>query len=337
MSKIVLVRTPRELVKLNQIGYGWKDINFSAYTTDDELLKVGFKGKSIGRKTNQIKTFFNLKARDCVVVPVSGAIAIAEVIGNKSYVNPSPFKFAENRIEVKYLSDKNGNVFIPRKSLSTALQTRLKIQMAIARLDGFSGDIEKLKAGLDSGELHTIRTEVVFEIERQKGIFTEELLKRLQSGKVGIQAGGYGLEKLIKELLQIEGYEATIQAKNQTSGIADIDIKATKQNNVTGKEEKLLIQVKHHNGTTSTTGVKQLIASTETGDKILITTADSLDSVASKLAEDNSIIVRNGVELVDWIYENIELLSNETREQLGIAIVPVLIPLQFPPETAITV
>jgi restriction system protein len=199
--------------------------------------------------------------------------------------------------------------------------------MAIARLDGFSGDIEKLKAGLDSGELHTIRTKVVSEIERQKRIFTEELLNRLQSGKVGIQAGGYGLEKLIKELLRIEGYEATIQAKNQTSGIADIDIKATKQNNVTGKEEILLIQVKHHHGTTGTTGVEQLIASTETEDKILITTANSLDTAAIKLAVDNSIIVRDGGKLVDWIYENIEQLSNETREQLGVAIIPVLIPL----------
>jgi hypothetical protein len=90
VSKIVLVRAPRELVKLNQIGYGWKEVNFSAHATGEELLKVGFKGKNIGRKANQIKTFFNLKAGDCVVVPVSGAIAIAEVIGNKSYVNPSP-------------------------------------------------------------------------------------------------------------------------------------------------------------------------------------------------------------------------------------------------------
>ena len=81
--EIVLVRSARELINQNQIGYGWENINFSIYSSDEDLIEDGFKkqGYNLGRKTKQIKRYFNLKKDDIVIVPVSGAIAIGIVKG----------------------------------------------------------------------------------------------------------------------------------------------------------------------------------------------------------------------------------------------------------------
>lgn len=134
------------------------------------------------------------------------------------------------------------------------------------------------------------------------------------------------MERLVKELLEIEGYSAKIESKNQSSGIADIDISAEKIDRF--NQCRLLIQVKHHKGETSNHGLKQLIAY-DTNDetdvqKWLITTAD-LSDTSKQLAEDNQIRVMNGKELVNWIDESLEYLSVGTKQQLGIINVPQLV------------
>ncbi|MBN2825624.1 MAG: hypothetical protein JXQ76_09885, partial [Campylobacterales bacterium] len=86
MQNILLVRSPSELIALEQVGYGWSGINFSEYSSDTEVINaIKTKGWSLGRKANMIKRFFNLKKGDIVVLPFSKSIAIAEVEGTKSY------------------------------------------------------------------------------------------------------------------------------------------------------------------------------------------------------------------------------------------------------------
>lgn len=331
--QIILVRSPRELINKNQIGYGWENIDFSSYETDKELIEKGFKkqGYNLGRKTKQIKRYFNLKENDIVIVPVSGAIAIAIVEGTKSYLKNPLEKYSNNRIKVKYLSSSDKNIFIPRKSLTTALQSRLKIRMSIANLNEFRDEINQHIASLDKGEIHTWAKEVEQKESEAINLFKVKLLKRLKDGKnIGLSSGGYGLEKLVKELLTINGYQARISAKNATSGIEDIDVIATKSNELTSDVEALFIQVKHHNGRTSDWGIKQLIAYDVSEEdyayfrKILITTGEVNDT-DKQLAQDNEIIIIEGRILIDWIYNNIENLETNTKVSLGITSRPTLI------------
>ena len=58
--------------------------------------------------------------------------------------------------------------------------------------------------------------------EIKKEAFKQELLHSITSGNTRLSAGGNGLERLIVELLRIEGYNANIQAKNQSPDLADI-------------------------------------------------------------------------------------------------------------------
>jgi restriction system protein len=330
--KIVLVRSPRELIENGQIGYGWAGLRFSDYKTIEKLLGEGIKnsGYKVGRKTKQIKRYFGLEKGDLVIVPVSGAIAIAVVDGEKTYKEDAAVKHGENRIKATYLSDKNGNVFIPRKCLTTEFQSRLKIRMSVANFGEFSDEVDRHVEALKNGEIHTWEKETEKREEELERHFKVKLLDRLRKGEnVGLRAGGYGLEQLVKELLEIKGYQAKIQAKNKSSGIDDVDVVATRENGITPDAEGLLIQVKHHKGLTGSTGLKQLEAYDVDEEfsffrKVLITTAE-LDDVMKNRAENSGIVTMDGNGLVNWIYDNIEQLRSSTRMALGISSIPALV------------
>lgn len=328
----VLVRSPRKLIQRHEIGYGWRDINFSSYLSFSELFKKEFidTGKAYGRRKKQIERYFNLKEGDVVVIPTSGTIAFAKVEGTKVYNKDSSISYSENRIKVSYLKDKSDNSFIPRQALTTQLQSRLKIRMAIADLSDFSDEIDKHISSLDEGNIYTWKSEIEEKENYDEIVFKEKLLKRLKKGnKISLSAGGYGLEKLVSELLDINGYVSRIQPKNQSSGIDDIDIIAKKHNFLTDDIECLYIQVKHHTGTTGLTGLKQLTEYKNDDEyslirKVLISTG-IFDNPLKEIAEKENIYLIEGDELVNLIYNNITQLSLNTKISLGITTTPQLI------------
>lgn len=324
----VMVRSPK-LIKQNQIGYGWARVDFSQFDTVTDLINQGFKDIDRGRQTNQIKRYFNLKQGDYVVVPFSGSIAIAEVVGQKSH-HPitKGLRYGENRITVSYLQHKDG-YFIPRNNLSTALQNRLKIRTTICDLNAFSEELYKHIESVKNNTLYTWDTEQEQKLQENTETFKKNLLARLRNNKeMNLKSGGIGLEKLIQEILEAKGYTAYIPAKNEKSGIQDVDIIATRMAEFSGKQEVILIQAKHHAGTTNSHGVKQ-VAAYEINEeeytyieRVLITTA-AFKNI--EFAEQNNVTVLAGAEFVDWIYENLEYLSKKSLSALGVSNVPTLL------------
>jgi restriction system protein len=163
--------------------------------------------------------------------------------------------------------------------------------------------------------------------EKAQAEFEAEFLAALRSGNVGLESGGYGLEKLIKELLVLEGYEASILGKNQGADISDIDIKATK-NDWLG-DQVLYVQAKHHKGHSDDHGIKQLKAIEDPNDqdhvvtKLFVTTG-TLSDEAISLANEYDIRTLNGEELVKWLVERLDDLSADTKLLLGVVSVPQL-------------
>lgn len=324
----VMVRSPN-LIKNSQIGYGWGNVDFSQFSATADLMEQGFKGVNVGRQTNQIKRYFNLKQGDYVVVPFSGTIAIAEVMGEKThYPITEGIAFGENRVSVRYLKHKDG-YFIPRNNLSTALQNRLKIRMTICDLNEFSDELYKHIEAIKNDKLYTWSIEQELKIQQNTENFKSGLLSRLQSNKnINLQSGGIGLEQLIKEILEAKDYKAHIPAKNEKSGIQDVDIIATRLSEFSEKKEGIFIQVKHHDGTTGTHGIKQ-VAEYEINeddyaqiDRVLITTADFKNK---DFAELHNITVLAGIDFVNWIYDNLDYLSKGSLSALGISSLPTLL------------
>lgn len=327
-TNFMMVRSPK-LIKNNQIGYGWNIVDFSQFDNITDLIKQGFKGVDVGRQTNQIKRYFNLKEGDYVIVPFSGTIAIAEVIGQKShYPITEGIQYGENRISVRYLKHNDG-YFIPRSNLSTALQNRLKIRMTVCDLSEFSDELYKHIESIKNDKLYTWNTEQELKLQQNTEKFKADLLSRLRSNKdINLRSGGIGLEYLIKEVLEAKGYKAHIPAKNEKSGIQDVDIIATRLSEFSEKKEGIFIQVKHHAGTTDNHGIRQ-VAEYEVNeddysqiDKVLITTADFKNNDFANL---HNVTVLAGADFINWIFDNLEYLSEDSLLALGISSLPTLL------------
>lgn len=324
MSKIILVRSPEQLIKQNLVGYGWKSINFSSFDNFSSLLEFVKNEKiKIGRQRKQMERFFQLISGDIVVVPTYRAIVIGTIVGEKSHADG--IDFGHNRISIKYFSDEYGNAIkIPRDKLTQGLQSRLKIRMTVASLAEFSNEVMPYISMLKKNKKFDLGSVFKQKEDSACEVFKKSLLANLINGDTFLKSGGYGFEKLIKEMMEIEGYTAKIDAKNKTSDISDVDITAIRNDPLSSN--RVLIQAKHHKGVTSAWGIKQLIAveDDEHHDKWLITTGE-VAAETKKFAEDNVINVMNGKQFIDWVYSRVEQLSPLTKESLGISIMPQII------------
>ncbi|WBA13858.1 restriction endonuclease [Salinivibrio proteolyticus] len=324
MSQIILVRSPEELISESLAGYGWGCIDMSSFSEFSDLMQyVEDENIDIGRQRNQIYRFFHAKPGDVVVVPISRAIVIGVVREGK--VHKENGGYGSNCINVDYFKDENGEpIKIPRAQLSERLESRLKIRMTIAPLNEFADEIDEYVRELKDNKKVCFDSIFQQKKDAQVAEFKRGLLSRLRNGETTLESGGYGLEKLVKELMELEGYSAQIAAKNKTSDISDVDIEASRTDPVSSN--RVFIQVKHHRGETDGLGIRQLAAIDEDEhvDKWLITTADVADETL-EFATTASVSVMDGSKLVDWIYDRIDELSVSSKERLGIGVLPQII------------
>jgi restriction system protein len=165
--------------------------------------------------------------------------------------------------------------------------------------------------------------------EKRREAFSKELLCRIREGDVHLKGGGLGLEDLVAELLEHEGYdEASRIAKDRFDDSGDADVRATKADRF--GEQKLLVQVKHHHGNSGHKGIRQLIAIRDNEpetwgdhDLVLVTTGSVTDDVRDEATE-NGIQVLDGNDFIEWLLDHVGLLSSRFRRLLGISEVPEL-------------
>ncbi|SIR13591.1 restriction system protein [Alkalispirochaeta americana] len=324
MSKCILVRSPWVLVKEGWIGYGWSRVDFSSFSSHKDLIRCFRESRiDFGRSEKQIVRFFNIAEGDIVVVPVPGAILIGVSTGKKSY--GEGVKHGSNRVSVDFFRNAEGNlVKVPRKSLSTAFSSRLRIRQSVVSLSEFAPEIEQIIASLKGGgsAIYSSHVQEMDALEVES--FREAMLDNIRSGRTYLPCGGAGLEELVLELLKLDGYEAAIMAKKGQDGVADVDIAAFKTDFLSST--KLLIQVKHHVGASGFHGVKQIQAAEDEEQVLrwLITTAEVSDELREK-AQVSNVNIMDGQEFSGWLTSHVAALSVSTRNKLGISSVPSLL------------
>lgn len=323
-----LIRSPLSVVKKGFVGYGRKKVNFSEFTNSKDVIEaINLRYESgIGRNTNNVTRFFNLKAGDIVIVPLTKSFAIGKVVGDKFFDETYADEMACNLVRVEFLQV-NGHVLrIARSQLSTVLQTRLRIRTAVASLQKFKAEIDKIIEDVENNGAYKQDSYYIGQVAEAIDNFKKKILFSIKKGETGLEAGGKGLEHLIEELLKLNGYSTNIEAKNKTSDKSDVDIIATKTDRFI--ESNLLIQVKHHSGFTNHTGIDQLIL-WKNDDKInydkWLFTSGQISDDNQTYAENNNIKLMDGDELAEWIYENVERLSIKFKQQLGIIEIPYVI------------
>jgi len=333
-----LVRTKRDLVEKGVIGIGWSRVNFSDFSTGKDLIKsIQTNNYKIPRSKPAILRFFGLKKGDIIVVPLVKSIAIGIVDDDKTtFSEADKGKDRANQRSVKfYIRDDKKLFTISRENLNHAFQKNIRVPGGIVKdiskyKDQINNAIESITSGKPINRQNWIQ-----ENGQTRECFTSTLLKQINNGKTYLRAGGIGLEQLVKELLVKEGYEAKVLGKQMFNGSADADIEATrKDTSVSTKftQPKLLVQVKHHQGTTGALGVKQLELINKNHDNyldrhlVLVTSAKVSASLREK-SELSGIRIIEGEELAGWIYDHLSKLSSKMKATLGIECVSEIMQL----------
>lgn len=317
------------------VAVGWSKVDFTTAATVDaaveavttEYYRDGKTAPQVaGKKRNEVRRFMNIKAGDRIIVPRWSGLMLATASGEPCFNHEAAgARDLGNQHRVQYLMDGARPRIIPRSALSEGLARRLRVRgSTISDLKEFEREVGRLF----EGETYT-STLARMESE-QEGRFKEQLLRVLQDGSSALATGGLGLERLVEELLIVDGYEAAVQSKRRYPGLADADVEASRRDQCVSVE--LLVQVKHHQGRTDTWGAEQLrgvVASDpdffEEHQLVLVTTADATETLA-EFCRENDITLITGHTLVDWIFDNQSKLSAQTRRVLRISNAPQLIP-----------
>tara|TARA_Y100000766_G_scaffold283352_1_gene298739 strand:- start:2167 stop:3162 length:996 start_codon:yes stop_codon:yes gene_type:complete len=322
-SKVLLMRGPLELINQGYAGIGWGQFALCEFKTAEALFQhIQETNQSVGRSGNQLRRFVEVKQGDIIVVPAPARIYIGIATGEKRFCPDKPW--GENQVAAEFPVDQTGEpISIARKDLKNGLQSRLRIRMTVADLDYFKDEIVELynsiKNNVSSGALSRINKRSDEILEQ----FKVQLLTNLRQRNHYLEAGGQGLEYLVKELLEIEGYTAVIPSKQRHEVGVDVDIQALSRNPFMTQE--LLIQVKDHSGFTDRHGIDQIynVRPQEDCYRWLISLGD-FDEDVSQYAGSLGVQLMNGTDFVEWIAERWQELSPMTQQKLGIVSVPQL-------------
>ena len=316
------------------VAIGWKDVKFIDYCNNEDLRvaveEKYLKGKDnryIGKKLNECVRFKEIKKGDYIIVPCYSGIALAVAQGEELYSELASASKLDlcNQQKVEYKYNGEEILCVPRKSLSEGLQRRLRVQgRTVSDLKEFSEGIDKLFENTKDYSYYNVAKEKEDNLLRE---FSEKLLCNIKEGKTNLPAGGEGLELLVKELFECQGYNASKLWKKYFPEGADADVKAWKDDDFLSTN--IYAQVKHHSGYTGKQGIDQIINAIKyeeekTGEKyigILVTSANILEE-DRKYAIENNITVIDGERLVEIILSNLERLKDETKMALGILSVP---------------
>jgi len=330
-SRCYLVRTTPYLVEKSIVGVGWSDHNFSAAKDAEEAIQAIHAHYGIGRNANQIRRYFAIQEGDLVVATLPYFVAIGRATGGQFFDAACYKDDTANQRRVVFPLDAQGKVVkIPRASFSEAFQRRLRVRgITVNDLGEFQQEIVKAYENISSGKNYSWSLLMAEKAGQAAEEFKSSLLRNIQGGMTNLLTGGVGLEHLVKELLQIEGYQAEVLSKHAFPGFADADIKASRTDPCS--TVNLLVQVKHHQGFTNQHGLSQLeeIRKHELPEysdhEMVFCTSASTSEAFQKRAELSKVTVIDGEGLVEWIAQHIEHLSSETKNCLGICEVPTVL------------
>jgi restriction system protein len=319
--KYILVRSGINPEEKSVVGIGFSEVPFNKFDNAEDIIKEINKLYSIGRKGNQVRLFKGIKKGDVIVVPLSRSIALAIAEEGEIFDSTSSNVYSENQRAVSFLRDEKANILkIPRINLKHTFQDRLKIRRTVADLWEFRCEIDHL---LEKPDVSFWDDSYRKECENEIKEFKQTLISNIREGRNKLSAGGLGLENLIKELLEINGYDDFLPLTKQTfPSFADADIAAS------NLVSRILIQVKHHGGNSGPWGIEQLkeikriCPEDYKGYQFVFLTSANVEGKLRDEAESLGFIVIDGDELADWILSSMDKLSEKTKMILGISEIP---------------
>lgn len=315
------------------VGVGWSKVDFTKYASVDSLrnavFEIYYKDKNyrqqfVSKHLNEVERFKGIQPGDYILIPYYSGVALAVAEKEAFYVQDAIIIDLANQRRVQYRRRNGELLVVPRNELSEGLQRRLRVPgNSVSNLYEFHEEIDRLFAA-DSYSYSKMQQE---KEDKHLKTLRRALIERIRQGDTNLQTGGIGLERLVCELMRIEGYTANVLAKTKFSGNADADIEAYRTDAFSST--KIFVQVKHHSGISPRAGIQQIVdvlsqTQYEEYDGWFVTSANiSADDLA--FAKEHGIHVMEGYDLADLIISDADRLPEEFRIRLGISKYPSLI------------
>lgn len=347
---MVRIRTDvDDFVKKSRVAVGWRDFDFSKYINNqDKLLKevkrLYYSDNCVapqlaGKKLGEVRRFINIHKGDVIVVPSYKSFYIGYATGEFYYDKADFDKELPNQLSVDFKKGKNNApMLFARAGKNTALISKLGTPGSTV-LDIKGEELTDEIDELLNSDKDISDAEKVFESEKKEFEKFKSDLKEVLSDytKTSLESGGTGFEKLIKALMESDGYEADLIPKNAGGkGIADADIFAVKKSELSEEfTTACCIQAKHYWGE-SENGIDQIIAFKEQIDennndfinnlpislmpeniKYFLISSGSFSPEVRNKAEQNNIFLIDGDQLSEILFNNIDRLDDKFRYQLG--------------------
>lgn len=350
MSKYYMVRIRSDVDKFvgeSKVAVGWSRVNFTSYSEDmDGLIKKiddsYYEGEDVdsrarGRQLGQVKRLAGIENGDVIVVPAYKSFYLGYATGERIYDEDYMEDDLANQLIVDFKKDENGKPMVfAREGKNTALMSKLRARgFTILEINGqrMEEQIDNLlRAERDYSEGNRIAG---IEAEKSKE-FQIKLREALENyNQTSLSAGGMGFEELIKKLMESDGYETTILARNNGgSGVADADILAIKKSSISSEFTSAhYIQAKHYRRGSSK-GINQIVAKKqqvlEQGDMgndtnitanpqniaFYLISSGSFTKETREIAERHDIILIDGERLAEMLIDKFDDMP-EILHKLG--------------------
>ena len=340
-----------DFVKNSKVAVGWSETDFTKYINDPEGLKSAVNNKyyskdgiaptTRGRKLNEVKRFINIEENDIILVPGYRCFYIGSATNQFSYDKVNYKDDLANQLQVDFKKDENNEpMSFARDGKNTALATKLGVRGFTVLEITNSAIIKSIEELLESDTDMSEADKVIKKENQGLAEFKKSLKDVLpQYESLSLNAKGRGFEDLIKELMECDGYKAEILSNRiGGSGYADADILAIKESGLTDEfTSAIYIQVKHHHGE-SDDGIDQIVEfkrlieesnqefqsregneitlSPENIKYVLLSSGFFTTYVKNK-AEINGIILIDGDQLAEILFNKIDDISPDIRYKLG--------------------
>jgi predicted Mrr-cat superfamily restriction endonuclease len=282
----------------NTLLLGWSKAEGLDKVTEWETLKrrlaeayqeIRWTERALGNMASSLNQFLHkMQVGDLAVVPVSGGFFPVRITS-------APY-YDQTKIDLDTSWRRNGEWLskqpIPRSYASYPLQKRMKAQQTVLDISDLRTDVF---SAINLDEPITIAEEVSMAL-------SAPLLKTIRN-----YVTDRGLEQLVANLVRSTGATANVAARTDRRA-GDVDVVATHDLRIGNEESvvKVAYQVKHHEGVTDESGVRQLVDRMKEETFVrgcLVTLGTEVTPAALKLAEENDILILTETELVAWILD----------------------------------
>ncbi len=239
------------------------EVNFTSYAGIEELIVAvnseyyndgNTAPQVVGKKLNEVRRFKEMRTGNYIVIPYRGAIRLARLgEGGEDHKSSLTLDLCNQR-SADYLKSGQDYLSVPRSNRKSrsATSSASARGTTIADLSEFETEINRLFNDPNASWLSQFT-----KVESKRIVsWGDQLLKNIRNGRTNLEAGGRGLEKLIKCLLELEGIKHRF-SQHVDSKILVMPI--SKQIDQIFLVSDDFVQVKHHSGQSDAWGAQQLM------------------------------------------------------------------------------